>query len=109
METMRETTLDNKVSILAHIGLLHADSDFFEALVSVHNVGFPLCWLLKHEYITDISDKGVEQVEQAWLVTLKILEVEDIGFSDLTQLLATSSRYSRWIEEGFEIDEDEVH
>jgi len=109
MGDMRETTLEKKIEIMSNIGLLQSDSGFFMALVNVYNIGFPLAWLSHLDYVSDLADKGVEQIENTWLVLLKLLQVEDIGYESLTQLLEVSTRYQNWLEEGFDIDENEVH
>lgn len=110
METMRETTLENKLNILSTIYVTQRDNDFFEALCQVYDLGFQLAFHNDMGYTDSLTDKGVEQVEQAWVVTLTILRVEDIGYKDMFQLLNASERYSKFYKEGeSDIDEDEVH
>jgi hypothetical protein len=96
---MRETTLDNKIELLSTIYLLQRDQDFFRELCYVYNIGFPLSMMVSHDYVDSVSDKGVEEIEETWLVLLELLEVEDIGYTDYLELLRHSEKYQKHLEE----------
>jgi hypothetical protein len=96
---MRETTLDNKIELLSTIYLLQKDSEFFGELLLVYNVGFPLAFMSDCDYADSLTDKGVEAIEETWLVLLELLEVEDIGYTDYLELLRHSENYQKHLEE----------
>lgn len=110
METMRETDFQTKIHILSTIYATQRDNDFFRTLCEVYDLGFQIATSEHMGYTKGITEKGIEEVELAWLTTLTLLRVEDIGYKDMFDLLKKSERYAKFYNEGeVSIDEDEVH
>ncbi len=96
---MGKTTLDNKIELLSTIHLLQKDSEFFGELLLVYNLGFPLSMMVSADYADSLTHKGVEAIEETWLVLLELLEVEDIGYTDYLELLRHSEKFQKHLEE----------
>ena len=94
-----ETTLENKIDLMTTISAIQGDSEFFRELLGGYNVGFPLAFMAEWDYVDSLSDKGVEAIEETWLALLELLEVEDIGYTDYTQLLGHSEKHKKYLEE----------
>ena len=83
---MVETTLANKVSILADLWLNYGDDETFEDFVSYNDLGLPLAYALDNNIIV-ANEKTIGFIEETFGLLLAGLDVEDTGFNTLNELL----------------------
>jgi hypothetical protein len=81
------TPFDTICNILADLWMNYKYDDEFEDFIEYNDLGLPLAYLLSEE-IAKPNDLGVKYVEETWLLFLASLDVEDTGFTSLSEILA---------------------
>lgn len=83
---MVETTLANKVAILADLWLNYGDDETFEDFMSYNDLGLPLAYALDNDIIV-ANEKTIGFIDETFALFLAGLEIEDTGFDNLNQVL----------------------
>lgn len=84
---MAETPFNIKAEILADLWMNHRDSDIFLDFVEYNDLGLPVAYLVANEVIE--RNKVINGfVEETFLLLLSVLELEDTGFSSLSDLIS---------------------
>lgn len=81
------TPFDTICNILADLWMNYKYDDEFEDFIQYNDLGLPLSYLISEE-IAKPNDLGVKYVEETWLLFLASLEIEDTGFTSLSEILA---------------------
>lgn len=81
------TPIDTIYQILADLWINYKYDDEFEDFIEYNDLGLPLAYLVNEE-IAKPSELGVKYVEETWLLFLASLDVEDTGFTSLSEILA---------------------
>lgn len=81
-----ETEYSNKISILAEVWLNYRSDEDFEDFVEYNDLGLPLAYMLENDIVkpTAVSETFINET---FSLLLALLEVEDIGFENLEELL----------------------
>ena len=85
-EENKETTFENKCSILAELWMDYRDQEDLKDFVDYNDLGLPLAFLLT-EAIVPVSPKGKAMLNETFDLLLAVLEVEDAGFDTLEELM----------------------
>lgn len=83
------TEFDKKVSILATLYALYNDDEDMEDFFEYNDLGLPMAYLVNEDLVS-LKDKGSIYIEETWKLFLDSLEIEDMGFETLDQMLALS-------------------
>jgi hypothetical protein len=81
------TPFDTICNILADLWMNYKYDDEFEDFIEYNDLGLPLAYLINEE-IAKPNDLGAKYVEETWLLFLASLDVEDTGFTSLSEILA---------------------
>jgi len=80
------TEFNNKIDILSNLYNSYRDdedmSDFFE----YNDLGLPMAHLV-NEGLVSINEKGKIYIDETWGLFLESLEIDDMGFETLEQVL----------------------
>lgn len=57
---------DNKVRALALLPGMSKDREWLDAFVAVWDISIPLAMSVHLEYVSELSDKGVEEIERCF-------------------------------------------
>jgi hypothetical protein len=80
------TTLANKVAILADLWLNYGDDETFEDFIAYNDLGLPLAYALDNDIIV-ANEKTIGFIDETFALLLAGLEQEDTGFNTLNELL----------------------
>lgn len=80
------TDYSKKCQVLAKFWSKHRDNPELANLVNYHNIGFPLAWLQEHGLCVP-TDKGIEDINQAFDDLVEIVENGDEGFELISNFL----------------------
>jgi hypothetical protein len=83
---MAQTTFSNQCSILAELWLDYRDDEEFQDFVEYNDLGLPLAYSFANG-IVEQSPMGENFVTEAFNLLLAGLEVEDVGFETLQDIL----------------------
>jgi hypothetical protein len=81
------TDFSNKVTILAELYVNYKNDANFRDFIEYNDLGLPLAFLAG-EGLAEITNTGIDYIEETWLLFLSALEIEDTGFEDLNEILA---------------------
>jgi hypothetical protein len=85
-----ETTLENKLSILAELWLDYRDDEEFTDFIEYNDLGLPLAYAISTGIVAS-SPTAEKFVNETFELLLAGLDVEDVGFDDLAELLEMGS------------------
>lgn len=84
---MSETPFNTKTEILADLWMNHRDADIFIDFVEYNDLGLPIAYLAANEVI-EVNKVIAGFIEETFTLLLALLEVEDTGFSSLSDLIS---------------------
>ena len=80
-----------KCEILSDIWLNYRDDPNYEDFISYNDLGLPLAYAISSGIVAK-TDKAKEFIEEAWVLLLAGLEIEeDTGFEDLDDLFVSGT------------------
>ena len=80
------TELDKKIVILADLYTRYQDDEDMGDFFEYNDLGLPMAYMISEELVS-IKDRGMLYIEETWSLLLEALEVSDMGFENLDQLL----------------------
>ena len=99
---MNETSFENQCSILSEIFLEYRDDANFADFISYNDLGLPLAYAISSGIVAR-TEKAASFIEEAWMLLLAGLDVEDTGFEELDELFAEGTS----MDMDFDDEEDE--
>jgi hypothetical protein len=75
--------------ILGTLYSQYKDDESFKDFLDFNDLGLPLAYF-SAENLCEVSDDGVRYITETWNLFLQSLELEDIGFETLDQMLSMS-------------------
>lgn len=86
-----ETTLDNKLSILAQLWLDYRDDEEFTDFIEYNDLGLPLAYAISNG-IVKITPTAEKFILETFDLLLAGLDLEDVGFEILEDVLDAGSQ-----------------
>lgn len=83
---MTETTFEKKCQILADLWLNLRDDVNFSDFIEYNDLGLPLAYAIDNG-IVEKTDNATSFINEAWDLLLTGLELQDIGYDNLDELL----------------------
>lgn len=80
------TPYSEKCSILGELWISYRDEEQFEDFISYNDIGMPLAYMIA-EGIVDSNNLAEQFILETWDLLLEALDIEDIGFESLEQML----------------------
>ena len=80
------TELDKKIIILGDLYSKYNDDEDMGDFFEYNDLGLPMAYMISEELVS-IADKGMLYIEETWNLFLEALEIEDMGFDNLEQVL----------------------
>ena len=85
-DNLETTTFENKCSILAELWLDYRSEHDFKDFVSYNDLGLPLGFMISENIVTP-NQRAKDMIEETFVLLLATLEVEDVGFDTLDDLM----------------------
>lgn len=85
------TTDENKISILADFYSKYRDDEEMEDFFDYNDLGLPMAYLVSEDLVS-IKDKGNIYISETWALLLESLEIQDMGFENLEQVLSFAQK-----------------
>ena len=83
------TDFTRMCEILGTLYSQYKDDESFKDFLDFNDLGLPLAYF-SAENLCEVSDDGVRYITETWNLFLQSLELEDIGFETLDQMLSMS-------------------
>lgn len=83
-----ETTLENKIAILATLWIEYRQDEEFIDFIEYNDIGLPLAYAIDNKMAT-ATEMGIGFINETFALLLGSLDLEDIGFETLDELLDT--------------------
>ena len=83
------TDFTRMCEILGTLYSQYKDDESFKDFLDFNDLGLPLAYF-SAENLCEVSDDGVRYITETWTLFLQSLELEDIGFETLDQMLSMS-------------------
>jgi hypothetical protein len=83
---MKQTEFANKVTILAELYSTYKQDPDFKDFIEYNDLGLPLAFLAE-DGLAEITETGIQYIEETWLLFLAALVIEDSQFESLKGLL----------------------
>lgn len=99
-----ETRFESKCKILGEFWLSHKENDEWSNFFRYNDVGLALAYFIANNLVGDF-ERGQHFVEESFEMFLEVLGLEDTGFTELTEILASQENLSQSAEEGDQPDE----
>jgi hypothetical protein len=80
------TTFENKIDILSNLYNSYRDDEDMADFFEYNDLGLPMANLV-NEGLVAINEKGKIYIDETWGLFLESLEIEDMGFETLDQVL----------------------
>lgn len=91
MSEATNTPLSNRADILSELWIKYKGSEGFEDFITYNDLGLPLAYAVSHGIIE--SNTMVDGfINETFDVFVEALEIEDIGYDDLTSMFEDSGR-----------------
>lgn len=88
---MATTDFSNKVQILASFYMNYRDEKNVSDFIEFNDLGLPLAFL-SAEGLAEITEQGIQYIEETWNLLMDMFEIEDTGFESLDQLLDSKTK-----------------
>lgn len=88
MSNENKTPLSDRADILAELWIQYKDDDDFRDFIEYNDLGLPLAYAVSHG-IVEMNDQLELFVNESFDLLLSGLGIEDIGFTDLPEVLQT--------------------
>jgi hypothetical protein len=83
------TDFSSRVEILGDFYITYREDSNTKDFIEFNDLGLPLAFLAS-EGLAEITEEGAKYINETWTMLLMSLNLEDTGFSDLTQLFDSS-------------------
>lgn len=84
--TPKNTTFSVKCKILGEFWLSYKKDEEFQEFIEYNDLGLPLAYAIS-EGIVEFSSMAEQYINETWKLLLEGLEVEDLGFDSIDELL----------------------
>jgi hypothetical protein len=86
---MSSTAYTNKCDILAELWLNYRSDEEFQDFIEYNDIGLPIAYAISNDIVksTEMAQRFVEETFDLFLASL---EIEDVGFESLDELLAST-------------------
>jgi hypothetical protein len=81
-----ETSIENKVAILAELWLEYRNDDEFSDFVEYNDLGLPLAYAVDAS-IVEITPLAKNFIEETFELLLASLDIKDVGYESLDEIL----------------------
>ena len=81
------TDFRNVCEILGKLYSVYKEDEEFKDFIEFNDLGLPLAYLAS-ENLCQVSDDGGRYITETWILFLASLELEDIGWDSLEQMLS---------------------
>ena len=81
-----ETSLENKLTILADLWLNYRNDEEFKDFVEYNDLGLPIAYMLAYNIVA-LTESAKNFIDETFNLLLAGLEIEDTGFENLDELL----------------------
>lgn len=85
------TTDENKIRILADFYSKYRDDEEMEDFFDYNDLGLPMAYLISEDLVS-LKDKGNIYISETWALFLESLEIQDMGFENLEQVLSFAQK-----------------
>ena len=85
------TTDENKIRILADFYIKYRDDEEMEDFFEYNDLGLPMAYLISEDLVS-LKDKGNIYISETWALFLESLEIQDMGFENLEQVLSFAQK-----------------
>ena len=85
------TTDENKIRILADFYIKYRDDEEMEDFFEYNDLGLPMAYLISEDLVS-LKDKGNIYISETWALLLESLEIQDMGFENLEQVLSFAQK-----------------
>jgi hypothetical protein len=85
------TNFLNKTSILAELWMNYRDDEGLQDFVEYNDLGLPLAYFLYNELVLPTKQSEM-YIEETFNLLVAALEVEDIGFESLDEMLGEANK-----------------
>ena len=85
------TNFLNKTSILAELWMNYRDDEGLQDFVEYNDLGLPLAYFLYNELVLPTKQSEI-YIEETFSLLVAALEVEDIGFESLDEMLGEANK-----------------
>ena len=86
MSEQQTTSFENRCSILAELWLNYRDDEEFGEYIEYNDLGLPLAYLIDSNIVATTTE-AEKFINEAWAMLLDALEVTDVGWDNLDNLL----------------------
>ena len=97
--TIAQTTQDAKILILADLWIQERETPYVAEFMAYNDIGLPLAYMQQNN-ICEPSEIGEAFIDECFDLLLAGLELEDQGFSQLSELLGTDEHKIISLEHG---------
>jgi len=80
------TDLASKCDILNDIWIKHSDNEWFEDFIEINDLGLPMAYFICNG-IVEATPLAVEIIDVTFADLLELLDVEDVGFTSLSDIV----------------------
>lgn len=80
------TDFSKRVEILGEFYFTYRDDVELKDFIYFNDLGLPLAYLASEE-LCEVSEDGVQYINQTWDILMTSLGIEDIGFEDLDNMM----------------------
>ena len=80
------TDFSNKMEILGEFYFTYRDDKELKEFIEFNDLGLPLAYLAS-EGLCTVSEEGADYINQTWVLLMASLEIEDIGFEDINEMM----------------------
>jgi hypothetical protein len=84
------TNFLNKTSILAELWMNYRDDEGLQDFVEYNDLGLPLAYFLYNELVLPTKQSEI-YIEETFSLLVAALDVEDIGFESLDEMLGSAN------------------
>jgi hypothetical protein len=85
------TNFLNKTSILAELWMNYRDDEGLQDFVEYNDLGLPLAYFLYNELVLPTKQSEI-YIEETFSLLVAALDVEDIGFESLDEMLGEANK-----------------
>ena len=85
------TNFLNKTSILAELWMNYRDDEGLQDFIEYNDLGLPLAYFLYNELVLPTKQAEV-YIEETFNLLVAALEVEDVGFESLDEMLGEANK-----------------
>jgi hypothetical protein len=85
------TNFLNKTSILAELWMNYRDDEGLQDFIEYNDLGLPLAYFLYNELVLPTKQSEL-YIEETFSLLVAALEVEDVGFESLDEMLGVANQ-----------------